>query len=421
MRLILAMIALGLLAAPAAGQTGPALAGRMAQADNAAVVNSNPAGITRVRGTQVVLDASVASSFSRFRVRGGTTTSGGNPDDDNDPFVIPTFSLSHELSERWRLGFGVFVPAGIGTDYGSEWAGRYYATSSSLVFVNMQPVIAYQASDWLSLAAGASIMYVDSVAESAFNNLQPGLADGRVKLEVDGLDAGAIVAAMLEPWEGTRFAISYRSEQTPDLEGRAHFRNLGPLLEAALGSAGLLGAKIDLGVNVPQAIQAGFYHEFESGLSVMGDVTWMDWSRFGRVDVSVSQFSVTTRSHYNDIWIGSFGIQYPLKDDLGLAMGASYVSSAVDDADRTVSLPFDEIFYFGIGGYVRARSNLEIHANLGATVSGNGRIDQQSNPLAGRLRGRTESPYSVVFQVSLVWGTKPIGRAARSSASAIAL
>jgi hypothetical protein len=166
----------------------------------------------------------------------------------------------------------VFVPAGIGTDYGSEWAGRYYATSSSLVFVNMQPVIAYQASDWLSLAAGASIMYVDSVAESAFNNLQPGLADGRVKLEVDGLDAGAIVAAMLEPWEGTRFAISYRSEQTPDLEGRAHFRNLGPLLEAALGSAGLLGAKIDLGVNVPQAIQAGFYHEFDGGLSVMGDV-----------------------------------------------------------------------------------------------------------------------------------------------------
>ncbi len=49
-----------------------------------------------------------------------------------------------------------------------------------------------------------------------------------------------------------------------------------------------------------------------------------------------------------------------------------------------------------------------IHFNLLAALSGNGRIDQQSNPLAGRVRGKSEDNYSIVLQLSLVWGTKPI-------------
>ena len=80
-------------------------------------------------------------------------------------------------------------------------------------------VVAFEVTDWLSLAAGASIMYVDSVSESAIANLEPNARDGELRLELDGIDAGAIVAAMVEPWEGTRFGISYRNEQHPELEG----------------------------------------------------------------------------------------------------------------------------------------------------------------------------------------------------------
>jgi long-chain fatty acid transport protein len=393
-------------ATPAQAQLGPAMAGRVAQAANAAVVNSNPAGITRVRGTQIVLDTAVAQGFSEFRLS-DSDPPGKNPDDDDDPTVIPTLSLSHELTDRWRLGFGVFVPAGIGTDYGNDWAGRYFATESSLVFVSAQPVVAYRVTDWLSLAAGASIMYVDSVSESAINNLEPGLEDGRIRLELDGVDAGAVVAAMVEPWEGTRFAISYRNEQHPELEGRPRFRKLGPLLENALDNAGLLRTKIDVDVNVPQVIQAGFFHQMNDRFSIMGDLTWMDWSRFGRVDVTVSETSITAKQDFNDIWVGSFGAEYQVREDLTANAGFTYVSSAVDSEDRTLSLPFDEVFFFGVGGSARARPNLEIHANLSAALSGNGRIDQQG-PLAGRIRGKSHDNYTLVFQVSFVWGTKPI-------------
>jgi long-chain fatty acid transport protein len=405
-RSCLPILTLALLAGPAHAQLGPAFAGRMAQADNAAVVNSNPAGITRVRGTQLVVDTSLAQGFSRFRVGPGTTESGGSPNDDDVPTVIPTLSLSHELSERWRLGFGLFVPAGIGTDYGTSWAGRYYTTESSLVFLSAQPVVAVAVTDWLSLSAGASIMYVDSVSESAINNVLDGRPDGRVRLELDGVSAGAVVSALVEPWPGTRFGVSYRNEQNPDLEGKPRFRNLGLLLENGLNLAGVLGSDIDIGINVPQTLQAGFFHQLDDRLSIMGDLTWMDWSRFGRVNVSVSRTSITSKQDYNDIWFGSLGAQYRIRDDLSASAGFSYLSSAVDSEDRTLALPFDEVFLFGLGGAVRARENLAIHGNLSMAISGNGRIDQRGNPLAGRVRGKSEDTYTLLFQVSLVWGTR---------------
>jgi long-chain fatty acid transport protein len=158
---------------------------------------------------------------------------------------------------------------------------------------------------------------------------------------------------------------------------------------------------------VPQVIQAGFFHQMNDRFSIMGDLTWMDWSRFGRVDVTVSETSVTAKQDFNDIWVGSFGAEYQVREDLTANAGFTYVSSAVDSEDRTLSLPFDEVFFFGVGGSARARPNLEIHANLSAALSGNGRIDQQG-PLAGRIRGKSHDNYTLVFQVSFVWGTKPI-------------
>jgi long-chain fatty acid transport protein len=378
----------------------------MAQAGNAAVLNNNPAGLTYTDGAQFVLDTSLALGFSEFEVGPETTTTGGDPDSDDAPVLIPTFAASYRLSERFWVGAGAFFPAGIGSDYGSDWAGRYYATESSLVFLSIQTVLAYRVTDWLSLGAGPAIMYVDSVSESAINNLDPGVGDGSIELDVDGADVGVVVSAMLEPWEGTRIGIAYRNEQNPTLEGRPSFKNLGPLLETSLGAAGLLGAKIDLDLNVPQSLQGGFYHRIDERLAVMGDVTWMDWSRFGRIDVTVNDSSLTATQDFDDIWIGSFGFDYMLSEDMSAGAGFTYVSSAVESEDRSLSLPFDEVFIFGIGGRYRAHSNLEIHSNLLAALSGNGRIDQQSNPRAGRIRGKSDDNYSIVLQLSLVWGTK---------------
>lgn len=254
-------------------------------------------------------------------------------------------------------------------------------------------------------------MYVDSQSKSAINNrnlLNPNLADGELEVNLDGTDVGVVISGMLEPWEGTRLGVAYRNETNPNLSGNPRFRNLAPWLTQALDSAGVLNSKLDLDLNVPQTLQTGFYHQLDERLVVMGDFTWMDWSRFGRVDVTVSSTSITAVQRYKDIYIGSFGVDCVLREDLSAGAGFSYVSPAVNTRNRTLALPFDEIFLFGIGGRYRARPNLEIHSNLLAAISGSGRIDQNSNSRAGRVRGKSDDNWSLIFQLSFVWGTEPI-------------
>lgn len=397
----LAGLLLILLACPAWAQLGPALAGRTAAAQNAATVNQNPAGIMRLPELEVVLDGMLAVSDNKFDVKGGTTEAGGNPSNDVEVAGIPQFAFSVPAGERFAIGFGFSVPTGFGSDYGDDWAGRYLAQESTLVFMSAQPVIAARVTDWLSLGVGVPIMYSMSDTKVAVANAV-GEDDGQMKLDVDGISAGAVVSALLEPTPGARLGISWRSEIQPDLDGRPDFRDLGPLRQQILESLGVLGEKIDLGLRVPQSVQVGFYYEATPDLALMGDFTWIDWSRFGKIDIAVSDFSATLRTDYNDIYIGSVGAEYRFNERWKGSLGFSYVSSGVSDSDRSFALPLDEFFVSGIGATYQMNDRLEIHMNFLAAVGGDGGIDQRSR-FNERVVGEFERRQSFVLQTSMVW------------------
>jgi long-chain fatty acid transport protein len=160
-------------------QLSPALAGRTAQANNAITINQNPAGMARLEGFQAAVDLIVAITDNDFEVdENQSTNTGGDPKNDLDWAAVPQFAASYSFDDRfgpfvdrWSIGFGVSVPQGFGTDYGNSWAGRYFAQETTLVFVSAQPVVAFRATDWLSIGAGASITYVESNTKVAFPNL----------------------------------------------------------------------------------------------------------------------------------------------------------------------------------------------------------------------------------------------------------
>jgi long-chain fatty acid transport protein len=390
-----------LFASPAAAQLGPALAGRTAAAGNAATVNQNPAGIMRLSELEVVLDGMLAISDNKFDVKGGTTETGGNPNNDVEVAGVPQFAFSVPVGERFAIGFGFSVPTGFGSDYGDDWAGRYLSQESTLVFMSAQPVIAARVTDWLSLGVGVPIMYSMSKTKVAVANAV-GEDDGQMKLDVDGISAGAVVSALFEPQPGARLGISWRSEIQPDLDGTPDFRDLGPLRQAALEALGVLDEKIDLGLRIPQSVQVGFYYEATPDLALMGDFTWIDWSRFGKIDIAVSDFSATLRTDYNDIYIGSIGAEYRFNERWKGSLGFSYVSSGVSDSDRSFALPLDEFFISGIGATYQMNDRLELHMNFLAAIGGDGSIDQRSR-FNERVVGEFERRQTFVLQTSMVW------------------
>jgi long-subunit fatty acid transport protein len=92
------------LPASAYAQLGPARAGMQAQANNAATAGSNPAGLTHIEGTQWAVNTMFAYSDNEFEVKPGTTVSGGDPKNDDDPFAIPSLFYSRPLGEGFRVG-----------------------------------------------------------------------------------------------------------------------------------------------------------------------------------------------------------------------------------------------------------------------------------------------------------------------------
>ena len=141
--------------------------------------------------------------------------------------------------------------------------------------------------DWLSLGVGVAALYGTLDEKVAVNNLAPALADGELKVSDEDWTAQFNLGVLVEPQKGTRFGLTYLSEADLDFSDRIEFSGLGPGLATALGNRGLLNAKLDLGMTMPQAVMFSVYHEFTDRLALMANLGWQDWSRFGRVDVSV--------------------------------------------------------------------------------------------------------------------------------------
>ena len=378
-------------------QTNPAFSGITASADNATTAYYNPAGLTRIDHTQIVGLVSIGYGESDFKVKSGTTGGDlGNIQNDGW-FGVPQFFLSVPFKEDWRFGFSLNIPSGIGSDYGDDWVGRYQVQESSLVFVAATPSLSYRINDHWSLGGGMQFVYTRYEQTSAINNLPDGLPDGQVTFENDGIGLGFTLGALYEFSPQTRIGLSYRSETNPDLEGEPEFTNLGPARRLALQAGGVLGQTVNADLRTPQSVNAGIYHELHNGWSFTADGVWIDFSQFGVEQVSVGSTTVSYTSNYQDIWGGALGTKYRFSDRWAGALGAMYLSSGVDDENRTLALPLDRIWGVGVGVEHTFNKKRRVNVNLNYYDLGKAPIDATPNPLAGRVVGEYETKFAILL------------------------
>jgi long-chain fatty acid transport protein len=263
-RFLLGTALLVIAAAPArAGQ--PAFSGLAASADSAETASSNPAGMTRLPQATATARLLVAAGFGDFEVDENlTTTSGGNPDNDFSPVLVPLGYYVRPVSDRVHLGISLTVPSGFGADYGSGWAGRYYTQEYSLVYVALTPAISYRVNERWSVGAALGINYTSSESQVALNTLLPGLPDGRLTADLDGIGTNVSLSALWQLNDRLRFGLSYTSEANTDIDGRLRFRDPGPVL-GALIERGLIPERIKVRNTLPQRVLAGMHHELGLG------------------------------------------------------------------------------------------------------------------------------------------------------------
>ncbi len=155
-----------------ASALGNAFAGATAGAEDVSYMFFNPAGLTRHSGSQIIgignlIIPHLTIHDARASTGGGVPIGGneGGRDAGEGAFVPVFYGLldlqgSFGLQQNMKLGLGVNEPFGVETDYRKGWSGRYYALHSKIMAVNVNPAMAWEVVDELSVAAGLQIQYM---------------------------------------------------------------------------------------------------------------------------------------------------------------------------------------------------------------------------------------------------------------------
>ncbi len=384
---------------------GLASAGWASRAQDASTLFKNPAGMSQLSGAQVQTGMQLTYGDIEFSSDANTSARLGSDDGGNAIGALPALSLFYvqELGQKWRIGIGTLSYFGLLQDYNDNWVGRYYTQNSALVGVSFLPTISYEVNEWFSVGAGLNAMYGYLDSDIAINNLEPGLGDGQLSYTDREWGFGANVGVLFRCGESTRIGASYLSQVDLDFNARPEFSNVGPGLSPILSRF----TSLDLGMTVPQSVMASVYHQLNEKLALMADFGWQNWEQFGQVDVGVDSAnpqSLTTSLNYQDTWHGAIGAQYQIDPAWQLTGGVAYDSSAVDDENRTVTVPMGRAVRVGLGVQWQMNDRLSLGAAYEFLWGGDMSVDQGSDTsLRGRVSGTFEDSWFSFFTVNLNW------------------
>ena len=203
-----------------------------AQADNPSALHYNPAGMTQLRGVQIMAGGLLVGGPLDHRSPDGTTTSGDHDGVVAWPPPAHTYvtanlqSLGIPLFDKLTVGVGVTTPFGSATRWPSTSPFSAITTFSALPLFDIKPTFAYQVLPDLSIGAGVDIYTFSGLFGEGHAEFQRILPPGN-RVELNGKDTalgfnvGTLYTA-LRNGDGlpiVNVAVVYRSQATLHLDG----------------------------------------------------------------------------------------------------------------------------------------------------------------------------------------------------------
>ena len=388
---------------------GTAYAGSAATADSADTLYFNPAGMTRLPGTRAAAAVHLVKPKTEFNNAGATYVTGapiqgGDGGDAGGLAAVPHFYLTHQMDDKTWIGLAVNAPFGLTTEYNSNWVGRYHAIKSDVLTVNVNPSIGYRVNDKLSVAVGASAMYLDGEFTNAVDYgllMNPALAgqfDGRSKITGDDWGFGYNVGLLFEPSADTRIGLHYRSEVEQKIEGDANFSRVpGPL--QPLFTKTDVKAEVDL----PAMFSVSGFHQLNTEWAVVGDYTWTGWSSIPelRFDFDNSLPDGVTTFDWKDTSRVALGTIYtPTGSDWTWRVGAAYDESPVRNAEsRSARMPDTDRIWLTVGAGFNPSEALRIDIGYAHLFMNDAKISKTAtgeDATRGNLNGSYDASVDIL-------------------------
>lgn len=362
--------------------TGRAYAGEVAKSEDATSVFANPAAMAHLdedaphfSGVFHVLKFNADYDAEANIEKTGELVQGVSEGDAGGLFGGPNIYWVKKSNGKLNYGFGLNTPYAYGTDYESDWVGRYHGTSSELTVLSMTNSLSYRLNNSWSIGASLPINYSVVDFERALNqqgkctdlNLNCstiGSDDGFESISADGVGLGFNAGLHYQsPSKNTQLGLVYRSKQTLDLSGDADYRDINnTIVNANIWR----NTDVDVNLILPESITLGGSQKISNKLSLMSDVTWTNWDQF---DGWTFEFDNTNQdahriaTNWGDGVRLSVALDYKYSDKLTLRMGYAFDNSPVNEpSQQSPLIPGADInwFTFGASWLLRNGARLDL-------------------------------------------------------------
>ncbi|MFV3368813.1 outer membrane protein transport protein [Pseudomonas sp. NY15435] len=326
-----------------ASGAGTAFAGRSSSALDSSTIFGNPAGLSKLKRTEV--SGGLAVLFAKDDISAAQSSASGTNKGDSVPVTgVPFGYFSTPINEVISFGVGVYVPFGLINDYESNFQGRYHGSYSKVSVFTVQPTISYRINDKVSIGGGPTINRIGGKLESqlATGALNSG-KEAKITLKGDDTAVGYNLGIMVDITEATTWGVTYHSKVDYKLEGHTKVSDS----PAALGLNGKYDLEMD--VTLPESVDTSFTHHFDDKWTGYVGTTWTRWSRLPEIVGENSGLPllgerlgfgrISEELNFRDTWATAIGASYALTPQWVLRAGYVYDQSPTRNEDRNVRIP----------------------------------------------------------------------------------
>ncbi len=365
---------------------GNAFAGA-AGAEDASTIWLNPAGMTKL-DNEMMVAAHIILPKASFTDTGSTVSSDLNtisssytvldPDnadrtaDGGKNAIIPNLFWVNEIQKDLKIGLGINVPFGLGTDYDDDWVGRYHAVKSDVMSLNLNPSIAYKMGN-ISLGFGINAQYINVELTSAVDagtlcvyqedigtfpagfcaslGATPQGKDGFAELDGNGWGYGYNFGVLFDINDDIRVGFAYRSGIDHEVSGNADFTLPGEL-SFLNGTESFIDTTLTAGVSVPATTSLSYFQNINNEISIMADYSLTTWSDFEelRIDYDSAQDDSVTTEDWEDSARISFGLNYKASAKWLYRFGIALDETPIPSAElRTPRIPGNDRTWITFG------------------------------------------------------------------------
>ncbi|MDO6544490.1 outer membrane protein transport protein [Photobacterium sanguinicancri] len=360
---------------------GRAFAGEAAMADNAGAQFRNPAMLTYLKGTQVSTGAIYVDP--NIDVKGDLNVGMAIPTEAKDiagSAVIPNFYVSHQLNDQVFLGLAFSTNYGMETELGGDFKATQYGNQAKVHSVEINPNIAYQINEQFSVGAG--VRYV--MGEGHFGAAM----DGQDLKYMEGEDNawGWQLGTAWQINDDNRIGFNYRSAVDLKLEGEASGLVFDMMAQQKNGS---YSGSMDL--TLPATAELASFHQLTDKLAVHASFNWTDWSSFDKLEANIDKLGTQhiKDENWEDNYRFAIGSTYQLNQAVVLRTGVAYDTSAVNDDNRTQTIPETDRLWLSVGAGYQVTKAFTLDGGFTYIFAKDASMTESEAALPGSFSGET--------------------------------